>query len=127
MAECFVLPVASVAQPLSVAEPAEAEGSGTDFTVEEAPPEEGPEAAEPEAAADVLAADPLQMLIEDLSGITGALREPPSPAADKTAAGFPLAGAAPSPVLPAGARTEGAPVDPAQEGMAAEEPRRPSP
>ncbi|WP_207100546.1 flagellar hook-length control protein FliK [Paracoccus shandongensis] len=113
---------------MSAAEPAEAEaeGSGADFTVEVALPEEGTEAAEPEAA-DVLAADPLQMLIEDLSGITGALREAPSPAPDKTAAESLLAGAASSPVLPAEARVEGAPVDPALTGMTAEEPRRSSP
>lgn len=131
MAECLVLPVAGVVQPLALAEPAEAEGPGTDFTLEEEPVEDGPETAEPEAvSATALTSDPLQMLIEDLSGITGTLREAMPQAADKTANDASVAEAT-SPAVPPSlpetrlvAGIEGAAADPAEADMAAETSRR---
>lgn len=85
MAECFVLPILTVAQAVTVAEPTEPECSETGFTLAEAEPEYMPEATETAAAPlEVPAPDPLQLLIEDLSGITGALREP-MPQTDKAA------------------------------------------
>lgn len=131
MAECLVLPVASVVQSLAPAEPAEAEGPGTDFTLEEEPPEDGAEAAAPEAASAMApASDPLQMLIEDLSGITGTLREAMPQATDRTPDDASAAETTPPSVSPSHPETplaagiEGAAADPAEADMAADAPRR---
>ncbi|WP_196053575.1 flagellar hook-length control protein FliK [Paracoccus lichenicola] len=115
-------------QPAAIAESAETEGSGTDFTVE-APPEDELEAAGPEAVpAEGLATDPLQMLIEDLSGITGALREATPRPPDGTAAEAMLTKAASSAAVPPSdmpleARIGGTPLDPAQADATADAPR----
>ncbi|WP_347139189.1 flagellar hook-length control protein FliK [Paracoccus sp. SSK6] len=87
MAECVVLPITTSVQPVPLAEPAaEAEAAVAGFTLEEVPPDESPGPAEAgeDAPAEVPAPDPLQMLIEDLSGISGALREAAPQAAEKT-------------------------------------------
>ncbi|MCZ0962055.1 flagellar hook-length control protein FliK [Paracoccus benzoatiresistens] len=85
MAECIVLPVVTFMQPVALAEPAaEGEQVAACFTLEDAPPEEAAELAEAKGDPAAPTPDPLQMLIEDLSGITGALREtglPPDDAA----------------------------------------------
>lgn len=78
MAECLVVPVLNIAMPVALADPAvETGGVATDFTLEEAIFDDLPEQPRSEAAPVIIeTADPLQMLIEDMSGITGALREP---------------------------------------------------
>lgn len=79
MTECLVIPFANSPQILGPA-PAEqapdAEGAPAEFNIEEVlpeVPEEMPEDHAPPVAGP--AADPLQLLIEELSGISGALRE----------------------------------------------------
>lgn len=86
MTECLVLPIMAAAVPATLAEPAiEAGDTPTDFTLEEIVPEDLPDPPEAEAAlAGAAPPDPLQRLIEDLSGITGALREA-VPATDQPA------------------------------------------
>lgn len=95
MSECSILPVAAVlpiAVPAASATPIETgiEGepaSDIAFTVDEAPSEEL--AADPVAPdaqpADMPPQDRLQMLIEDLSGVTSTLRESPPAEAEPTA------------------------------------------
>jgi hypothetical protein len=82
MSESFVLPVANMIQPLVLAEPVvEGEEDPTsDFTIEEVAIDELPTDPIP---ADMIATDQppqdrLQMLIEDLSGITGAFHQAPA-------------------------------------------------
>lgn len=102
MSECFILPVAAIlpiAAPAAPAVPIEGEiegevSSDPAFMVDEASLEEP---ADKMAAADLPLTDmprqdQLQMLIEDLSGITGALREAPAedPDAQTIAADLPL-------------------------------------
>lgn len=82
MAESFVLPVTNMVQTTVLAEPM-AEGEedlASDFTIEEAPVDGLlTDEASAELSAVVLPPqDRLQMLIEDLSGITGALRKAPA-------------------------------------------------
>lgn len=132
MAECVVLPVGSAPQPVAAAPSAEAEGPATEFTVEEAPPEDEPEEAEPdEVSAEALAPDPLQMLIEDLSGITGALREagPEGSGSTDAAGAGGRAPAALSPLseTPLGVRIKGPSTDPASTGTTAGAAGRSSP
>ena len=81
MSESFVLPVANMIQASVLAEPVvEGEEDASDFTVEEVAIDELPTDA---ISADMVAGgqppqDRLQMLIEDLSGITGAFRQAPA-------------------------------------------------
>lgn len=133
MAECLVSPVGSVPQPVAIAAPAEAEGPGADFTVEQAPPEEKLEEARSDAVcADAPAPDPLQMLMEDMSGITGALREAVPQGTGNTESKVGAADRASSLPLPLSeppleARIGGVSADQAQTGATAETPGRFSP
>lgn len=89
------------------------------FTLEEVPPDDSADLvqAEEEALAEVPAPDPLQMLIEDLSGISGALREAAPPVAEKAVPAEPevmLPETAQKITLPVtldAAQTQGAPVE----------------
>lgn len=116
MAECVVMPLVAAAPRAATAEPAvaDAEGEGEgQFTLEEAAPEEESEAPAGDAAApEGPVPDPLQALIEDLSGITGALREAPAPAGESVPAD--------APDLSRGARIALAPAPDAVPGAAPE-------
>lgn len=85
MAESIVLPVMNMVQAIPLGEPVAEEGgdAALDFSIEEVEVEAVPIDAVP---VDILAEQPvqdrLQMLIEDLSGITGALRPSPPPQAE---------------------------------------------
>ena len=77
MAECVVLPIVTSMQPATPVElAAEGEEAPTGFTFEEVLPDDVAELTEAEQTpAEAAMPDPLQMLIEDLSGITASLRE----------------------------------------------------
>lgn len=121
MAETIVLPGMNMVRATVLAEPAAAEGedAASDFTIEEvevdpllidAVPLDLPAAEQP-------VQDPLQMLIEDLSGITGALRPVPSPRGE--AGGDAILTDAGTVLADAGTRIAlAAPVDPASAGPA---------
>lgn len=133
MTECSVLPVVNTMQAAAAAHPA-AEAAAAGFMAEELLPEdiEDVPGTSEEIAVEARLADPLQMLIEDLSGITGALREamPRLPIAaapagieaapNRTAARIALTetGDMPFPDL---AEMDPAPVGPAQADLAAVE------
>mgnify|MGYP002717638809 CR=1 FL=1 len=93
MAESIVLPVMNMVQAAVLAEPAAVEGedAASDFTIEEVEVDPLLIDAVPLdiSAVEQPVQDPLQMLIEDLSGITGALRPvpPPSPSPKGEVAG----------------------------------------
>lgn len=76
MAECLVIPLVTAQPTAQAAEAAlEAEGSGVGFTLEGIVPEDVDDAPEStDATVETASPDLLRMLIEDLSGISGALR-----------------------------------------------------
>lgn len=127
MADCIVLPVLNTGQAMvlteAVAVAGIGEGVSDGFTLDDILPEEAPpETSDHEGtiAGDGVV-DPLQTLIEDMSGITGALR--PSDRAQPEARAMPApttppAGTGPQlagPDLPDGAR-DGLPLDPLPAG-----------
>ncbi len=124
MAESFVLPIMTAAPASVLAEPVVEGGEDppSDFSIEEA----AVDALLIDAAAvDVPAAapppDPLQMLIEDLSGITGALRPAPPPDAAEAGAvltdGKPVLSEA-GPRIALAMPVDAAPANPAPAGPA---------
>lgn len=85
MAECLVISMVATAPPAPAAEAAvDGDGLSPGFTLEEIVPGDGEDAPEENAIApETVPADPLQMLIEDMSGISGALRSAPQPQTDR--------------------------------------------